>query len=127
MNKGCRSCWPVVLGAALILLSFSSDLTAESDPLRSGKVLSTKSVNAITYIRARDEAGKDFWIMTATCTVGKGGKIEVISGFHFDRIRSETLGKTMKDVYSAYLIRVNGQVIKGLSAHGLPRGCVDLE
>ena len=65
--------------------------------------------------------------MTATCTVGKGGEIQVLSGYHFDRIRSEALGKTMDDVYSAYLIRVNGQVIRGLSAHGLPRGCVDLE
>lgn len=118
---------PAILGAAFLLLILSSDVFAEAVPLRSGKVLSTQSANTITYIRARDETGKEFWIMTATCTVGKGGEIQVLSGYHFDRIRSETLGTTMNDVYSAYLVKVNGQVIKGLSAHGLPRGCVNLE
>lgn len=127
MNSRFRFRWPVVWGAVFFLLVLPAGTWAEKAPLRSGKVLSTQSASAITYIQARDEAGKEFWIMTATCTVGKGGEIQVLSGYHFDRIRSEALGKTMNDVYSAYLIKVNGQVIRGLSAHGLPRGCVDLE
>lgn len=127
MGEGIRFYRTVASGLVLLLLGLSVDLYAETEPLRAGRVVATETANAITYIHARDPSGRKFWVMTATCVVGMGGQIEVLSGYHFERIRSETLDKTMKDVYSARLLRINGQVVRGLSAHGLPRGCVDLE
>lgn len=100
---------------------------AEIVPLRSGKVVSSEKAKAFSYIKAVDKSGEEFWVLTAICTVSKGGEIEVLSGTRYDEVRSESPDFTFKDVYSAHLIRVNGEEIRGFGAHGLPDGCITLD
>jgi hypothetical protein len=95
-------------------------------PLRQGEVVSTHDIGAVTFILARDDEDRNFWVMTNICTIGTGGKIEVLRGTHYSRIRSEDLGRTLNDVYSAQLILINGREVKGFGGEGLPANCVDL-
>jgi hypothetical protein len=95
-------------------------------PLRGGTVLASTKTPIATYIQAKDDQGKEFWIVTAACTVGQGGKVDVMVGSHYDRIESKTLNKVLDDAYIAQVIRVQGEELKGFSAHGLPEGCIDL-
>jgi len=96
------------------------------DPLRGGVVVETHDIGAVTFILAQDDENRNFWVMTNVCTVGKGGRIEVLRGTHYSRIRSEDLGRTLNDVYSAQLVLINGREVKGFGSEGLPANCVDL-
>ena len=96
------------------------------DPLREGVVVETHDIGAVTFILAQDDENRNFWVITNICTVGMGGKIKVLRGTHYSRIRSEDLGRTLNDAYSAQLILINGREIKGFDNEGLPANCVDL-
>ena len=111
---------------AVLAIGFGLLLPAEAKivPLRSGKVVSTHDTKASTFIEAVDPEGKTFWVLASICVVGQGGTVDVLAGAHYDEVKSEDLGKTIKDVYTAQLLQINGQEIKGLGAHGLPAGCV---
>ena len=96
-------------------------------PLRSGTVVSKADAGVLTYIKAVDAAGKEFWILTSICTIGEQGKIDVLAGAHYDKLKSEQLNTVLEDVYTAQLLRIGGLEVTGFGAHGLPAGCVLLK
>lgn len=111
----------------LIAAMCASAAHAEILPLRSGTVVSKSDAGAFTYIKAVDDAGKEFWILTSICTVGEKGRIHVMAGAHYDKIKTEHLGTVLEDVYTAQLIKVGDLEVTGFGAHGLPPGCVMLK
>ena len=109
---------------ALFAVACSGEVKSES--LREGTVVSTRDVGAVTFILAQDDEEKSFWVMTNLCTVGEGGRVEVLEGTHYPKIRSEDFGRTLNDVYTAQLVRINGREVKGFGNEKLPANCVDL-
>jgi hypothetical protein len=112
--------------ASFVVLALAPPSRAGLLPLRSGTVVSKKDAGVYTYIKAVDDAGKEFWILTSICTVGEKGKIAVMAGAHYDKIRSEHLDATLDDVYTADLLMIGDQEVTGFGAHGLPSGCAVL-
>ena len=100
---------------------------AEIIPLRSGTVVSKSDAGVQTFIKAVDAAGKEFWILTSICTIGEKGKIDVLAGAHYDKLKSDVLGTVIEDVYVAQLLRIGEMQVTGFGAHGLPDGCVMLK
>lgn len=96
-------------------------------PLRTGTVVSKTDSGAFTFIKAVDEAGKEFWILTSICTIGEKGNIEVLAGAHYDKLKSDQLNTILDDVYTAQLLKIGDREVSGFGAHGLPAGCVMLE
>lgn len=96
-------------------------------PLRSGTVVEKIDTDFLSYIKAVDTEGKEFWIMTTICTIGTKGQIDILAGAHYDQIKSEHLKTVLYDVYTAQLIKIGDLEIKGFDAHGLPAGCVMLK
>jgi hypothetical protein len=112
----------VVIAAAI----FAAGVRAAIVPLRSGTVVSKMDAGTFTYIKAVDDAGKEFWVLTSICTVGEKGKIAILAGTHYDRLKTEHQG-TIEDVYTAQLLKIGDLEVTGFGAHGLPAGCVQLE
>jgi len=110
---------------SLVLLAACSG-RVDVDALRAGEVVSTRDIGAVTFVLAKDNEGRSFWVMTNLCTIGEGGRIEVLEGTRYPKIRSEDLGRTLNDVYSARLIRIDGRKIKGFGNEDLPANCIDL-
>ena len=96
-------------------------------PLRSGTVLSKSDAGGFTYIKAVDDAGKKFWVLTTLCIVGEQGKIAVLTGTHYEKVISDHLEVTLEDVYTAQLLKIGDVEVVGFGAHGLPAGCVVLQ
>ncbi|UCG39032.1 MAG: hypothetical protein JSV00_02000 [bacterium] len=116
----------VLLAALATAVLASVAIAADVSPLRSGRVLAVEKAQAYMYIQARDAEGREFWVATTTCFVTEDSVLEVLVAEHFDRVRSDLLGRDLSDFYSARLIRINGTEVKGFDAHGLPPGCLDL-
>ena len=124
-----------IVRAALVSLALfafgallpASRAAAEIIPLRSGTVVSKADAGAMTFIKAADAAGKEFWILTSICTIGESGKIDVLAGAHYDKLKSTQLDSVLEDVYVAQLLRVGDLEVRGFGAHGLPDGCVMLK
>ena len=113
--------------AAILLWSVLGIAKADLIPLRQGTVVSTTETERFSYISAKDEQGKEFWILTTLCILAEGAKIEVLAGAHYDSVQALGLDKMIEDVYTAQLIRVNGKEIKGFGTHGLPDGCITVK
>lgn len=96
-------------------------------PLRSGTVVAKTDAGAMTYLKAVDEDGNTFWVVTSICTVGEKGKIDVLTGTHYEKIKSVDLDRVIEDVYTAQLLMIGDQEVTGFGAHGLPAGCVLLK
>ena len=120
----------VALATGVILafaaLVFAPRAGAGIVPLRSGTVISKTDAGVYTYIKAVDAAGKEFWVLTSICTVGEKGKIAVLAGAHYDKVKSDHLGVVLEDVYTAQLLKIGELEVTGFGAHGLPQGCVTL-
>ena len=114
------------LGVLLFVAAACSETKVEIEAMREGTVVSTRDVGAVTFILAQDDEEKSFWVMTNLCTVGEGGRVEVLEGTHYPKIRSEDLGRTLNDVYTAQLVRINGREVKGFGNEDLPANCLDL-
>ena len=112
-----------VFGVAFLVPQAEAGLV----PLRSGTVVSKADAGTYTFIKAVDDAGKEFWILTSICTIGEQGRIEVLAGAHYDKLKSEHLDAVLEDVYTAQLLRIGDQEVTGFGAHGLPTGCVLLK
>jgi hypothetical protein len=115
-----------IFSLAVLLGGIVAVSSAKIIPLRSGSMSEKKDAGIYSYIKAIDQADKEFWIVTTTCIIGKGGKVEVLVGEHHDKIKSEVLGEVFQDVYVAQLLRINNLEVEGLSAHGVPEGCISL-
>ena len=105
---------------------FAKEAQTTVMPLRSGIVVAKMDADVFTYIKAIDDAGKEFWVLTSICTIGDKGKIAVLAGAHYDKLKTEHQG-IIEDVYAAQLLKIGGLEITGFGAHGLPAGCVQLE
>lgn len=125
MNE--RKVISIALGL-FIVLGLAVPLSAEASlvPLRAGTVVSASENGAWTLVQARDEGGKAFWVYIGVCAVGEGGKIEVLQGRRYDKLKSTFGGadKILKDAYVADLVRINGKDVRSISAHGMPEGCL---
>ncbi|HEY5998532.1 MAG TPA: hypothetical protein VI078_04425 [bacterium] len=115
-----------LLVLALAVLFLAPGVQATIVPMRAGTVVSTTRSGIFTYIKAVDAEGKTFWVLTSLCTVGEGGKIEVLSGTRHDKVKSEHLGMVLEDLYAAQLLKIGDLEVEGLGAHALPEGCVTL-
>jgi hypothetical protein len=115
-----------VLLVVVTVAIFAAGVQAMILPLRSGTVVSKMDSGAFTYIKAVDDAGKEFWILTSICTVGEKGKIAVLAGTHYDKLKTEHQG-LIEDVYTAQLLKIGNLEVTGFGAHGLPAGCVMLD
>lgn len=118
--------------AALAFLVFGPLVFAERAqaaiiPLRSGTVISKTDAGGFTYIKAIDDAGKKFWILTTLCVVGEQGRVDVLTGTHYEKVISDHLDVTLEDVYTAQLLKIGDVEVAGFGAHGLPAGCVVLQ
>ena len=121
--SGWKTLTALCLAIALVM-TLSVAAFATLIPLRSGTVVSRVDAGAVSYIKAMDGKEQTFWVVTSICTVGEGGKIEVLAGAHYEKLRNDSIDQTFEDVYTAQLIRINGQDVKGFGAHGLPEGCI---
>jgi hypothetical protein len=126
MKNFVRAAFASLALSAFVVLALAPRSSAGLLPLRSGTVIAKKDAGVYTYIKAVDDAGKEFWILTSICTVGENGKIAVMAGAHYDKIKSEHLDATLEDVYTADLLMIGGQEVTGFGAHGLPSGCMVL-
>jgi len=115
-----------VLLAVITAVILAAGAQAAILPLRSGTVVSKMDDGIFTYIKAVDDAGKEFWILTSICTVGEKGKIAVLAGTHYDKLKTELKG-IFEDVYTAQLLKIGDLEVTGFGAHGLPAGCVMLD
>jgi len=118
---------PVFLAFFAAALLLAPRTEAGIIPLRSGTVVSKVDTGALSYIKAVDDAGKPFWILTSLCTIGENGRIDVLTGTHYDKVASDHLSTVLEDVYTAELLKIGDLEIKGLGALGLPAGCVMLK
>ncbi len=110
----------VLMTVALTAIGARADMV----PIRQGTVVSTTGTDGASYIQVKDDAGKEFWVITSKCIVAEGAKLEVMAGGKYEGIKNESLDKVFDEAYTAQLIRVNGKEIAGFSAHGLPAGCI---
>jgi len=111
---------------AICLALFAATASAEIVPLRSGTVISKADTGVFSYIKAVDDQGKEFWVLTSICTIGEKGRIAVLAGAHYDQVRLQEPDMVLKDVYTAQLMKVGDVEVPGFGAHGLPKGCVTL-
>lgn len=128
MNRRCVRIMllEVVVLAAVAIAIFTPALQAAIVPLRSGTVISKADAEGFTYIKAVDDAGKEFWVLTTICTVGEKGKIAVLEGAHYDKLKTPNQG-VIDDVYIGQMVRIGEVDVTGFGAHKLPAGCVQLE
>lgn len=116
---------PVLL-ALVVAVAFAATAEAAIVPLRSGSVVSKTDSDVFAFIKAVDDAGKQFWVITSICTIGEKGKIAVLSGTHYDKVKSEQHG-VLEDVYVGDQVKIGDVQVVGFGAHGLPSGCVLME
>ena len=83
---------PVFLAFFAAALLLAPRTEAGIIPLRSGTVVSKVDTGALSYIKAVDDAGKPFWILTSLCTIGENGRIDVLAGTRYDKVASDHLG-----------------------------------
>jgi hypothetical protein len=112
--------------AIIAVAVFASGAQAAILPLRSGTVVSKTDAGQFTYIKAIDDAGKEFWVLTSICTIGEKGKIAVLAGTHYDKLKTDHHG-IIQDVYTGDQVKIGEVEVVGFGAHGLPAGCVMLE
>ena len=115
-----------VLLAVIAAMVFASGVQAAILPLRSGTVVSKTDAGVFTYIKAIDDAGKEFWVLTSICTIGEKGKIAVLAGTHYDKLKTDHQG-IIEDVYTGDQVKIGDIEVIGFGAHRLPAGCVMLE
>jgi len=117
---------PVLLSWFTAALFLAPRMEAGIIPLRSGTVVSKLDTGALSYLKAVDDAGKPFWIVTTLCTIGEKGRVDVLTGTRYDKVASDHLGSVLEDVYTAELLKIGDLEVKGFGSPGLPDGCVVL-
>ena len=105
---------------------FASGAQSAILPLRSGTVVSKQDSGVFTTIKAIDNAGKTFYVLTSICTIGEKGTIAVLSGTHYDKLKTESHG-IIEDIYVGEQVKIGDLEVVGFGAHRLPEGCVMLE
>lgn len=113
-----------VMAAMFVAIATVPVEAATGEPMRSGKVLSAVHEGVWTLIQAEDDQGKEFWVWTTPCVIGEGGRVEVLTGSHHEKIKSEKFDRVFEDCYIAWTLRINGKELQGMRAHGMPEGCV---
>ena len=116
----------VALVFLLVVALFAARAGAASQPLRSGTVVTKMDVGDFTYVKAVDGAGKEFWVLINICTIGAGGRIDVLAGTRYERMRTKDQ-VVMEDVYAGERVRIGDVEVTGFGSHGLPDGCVVME
>ena len=115
-----------VLLAAIVTAAFVGAANAAVVPLRSGTVVSKMDADVFTFVKAVDDAGKQFWVLTSICTIGEKGKIAVLAGAHHDKLKTAQYG-ILEDVYVGDQVRIGDAEVVGFGTHKLPAGCVVME
>lgn len=115
----------VTLLVAMAALS-AAEARTETQPLRSGTVVTKMDLGNFSYIKAVDGEGKEFWVLLSICTIGAGGKIDVLAGDRHDKVRTQDQ-VVMEDVYIGERVRIGDVVVTGFGPHKLPDGCVLME
>jgi len=121
-----RTAVALVLLAVVAAALFGTRAQTAGQPLRSGTVLTKMDVGNFTFIKAVDDAGKQFWVLVSICTIGAGGKIDVLAGTRYERMRTNDQ-VVMEDVYVGGLVRIGDVEVTGFGAHKLPDGCVVMQ
>jgi hypothetical protein len=114
----------LALFTAALLLAPRAE--AGTTPLRSGTVVSKVDTGGVSYLKAVDDAGAPFWILTSLCTIGESGRVDVLTGTRYERVASDHLDAVLEDVYTAELLKIDDLEVKGFGSPGLPAGCVVL-
>lgn len=118
------------LAAAAVILLVAALCAAEPrtemQPLRSGTVVTKMDLGNFSYIKAVDGEGKEFWVLLSICTIGAGGKIDVLAGARHDKVLTQDQ-VVMEDVYVGERVRIGDVVVTGFGPHKLPDGCVLME
>ena len=89
-------------------------------------MVSKKDSGVFTTVKAIDDAGKTFYVLTSICTIGEKGTVAVLSGTHYDKLKTESFG-IIEDIYVGEQVKIGDLEVVGFGAHGLPQGCVMLE
>lgn len=121
-----RTKTPAILFALALLISVTLAGAAEAMEvqLRTGKVAATKTVTQHTFVKAVDDRGGEFWVATDKLEAPLGSRLAVLQGGHYTNISCRGLGNEVAtDFYTALLIRLDGEHIKGLTTPKLPGGC----
>jgi hypothetical protein len=125
MGRIFRLSLAITMSLVLLTAAYGS-VTAADKPIRSSEVVEVIKSGIWSWIGVKDAEGKIFWVMASNCTVGVGGKFELLAGEHFDKLKVESLGREFTDCYAGEKLRINGQLLEAYGAHGLPNGCIDL-
>jgi hypothetical protein len=126
MKKRILLAVPVFLAFFAAALLLAPRTEAGIIPLRSGTVVSKVDTGALSYLKAVDDEGRPFWIVTTLCTIGEKGRVDVLTGTRYDKVASDHLGSVLEDVYTAELLKIGDLEVKGFGSPGLPDGCVML-
>jgi hypothetical protein len=113
---------PAIIAAAL----FAVGGQAAAKPLRSGTVITKMDVGDYTFIKAIDDADKEFWVLITICTIGARGKIDVLAGTRYSKMQTKEQ-VIMEDVYLGQLVRIGDVEVTGFGPDKLPDGCVLME
>ncbi|PLX41944.1 MAG: hypothetical protein C0609_10690 [Deltaproteobacteria bacterium] len=101
---------------------------AEDEELRSGAVVDVAFEGLYTYITAKDDAGKTFFVVTEICKVTPDARLDVIRADQIAKMNIPPLGGEVSDVYLAQLIKLDGREVIGTTNEGfIPQGCKILE
>lgn len=125
LQRRCIAVGFVVL-AVTVAAAFAAGRHETAKPLRSGTVITKMDVEDFTYIKAVDAEGKQFWVLVSICTIGAGGKIEVLSGTRQSRMQTKDQ-VIMEDVYLGERVRIGDAEVTGYGPGKLPDGCVLME
>lgn len=131
MNTAIRFARLTVIMASALLFALLSGLctatesaneskTKDTPSIRSGKIVSVYESKVFTFLEARDEAGKLFWIGAPRCQAKVGDDVQVLDAKHENSIESTNLNRKLNDFYGANVVRLNGRVVTHPATHGLP-------
>jgi hypothetical protein len=116
----------LVLLAVTVLAVPAPGALVGSQPLRSGTVLTKIDVGDVTFVKAVDDTGKEFWVLITICTIGANGKIDVLEGKRHDKMKTKD-DVVMEDVYIGKRVRIGEVEVVGFGPDKLPDGCVVME
>lgn len=126
LQRPCTAAVALVLLAIVAAVLFAGVAQAATPSLRSGTVLTKMDVEEFTFIKAVDNAGKEFWVLISICTIGAQGKIEVLAGTRHNKMQTKDQ-VVMEDVYIGERVRIGDVDVTGFGPHKLPDGCVVME
>ena len=116
----------LVLLVVIAATVFAAGAQVAPQPLRSGTVITKMDVEDFTFIKAVDDAGKEFWVLITICTIGAKGKIDVLAGTRYNKMKTKDQ-VIMEDVYLGQLVRIGDVEVTGFGPDKLPDGCVLME